>query len=119
MKNSVFILILMLLVTSASVHASDEIRASDYGHVTSVIVMGQLWQNPNRGGFFFYTDNQPAEISYFIVRGNTETYINRLLATLLSAKSMNQKVAINYRPTSIPDPNTGLFEGEVVSVSIK
>jgi len=114
MKNIIAIFVILVVVgfSSINVFCSDIIEVSDPAHVTEITFMGELWGNPNRGGFYFKTDNLPSGINYFIVRGGSELYIDRLLATLLLAKSMNKRVVINYTKVTST-------EGDVVSIGIE
>jgi hypothetical protein len=73
--------------------------------------MGSLWQNENRGGFYFYTDSLPQGVEYFIARGATEVYLNRLLSVLLAAKTTNKRVTVAYIQHGI--------EGDVVAIAIE
>ena len=114
MKNiiAIFVILVVIGFSSINVFCSDTIEVSEPAHVTGIQLMGELWGNENRGGFYFYTDNLPSGIDYFIVRGGSELYIDRLLATLLSAKSMNKRVVINYTKFTSN-------EGDVVSIAIE
>jgi len=114
MKNiiAIFVILVVIGFSSINVFCSDTIEVSDPAHVTGITFMGELWGNPNRGGFYFKTDNLPSGIDYFIVRGESELYVDRLLAIVLSAKSMNKTVVISY--TEI-DPTYG----DVISIFIE
>jgi hypothetical protein len=116
MKRLVFILIILVLLPVYG-FADDQVQASGYGYVTGINFMGTLWQNANRGGFYFYIDPMPPGVDYFIVRGNSELYIDRLLATLLSAKSMNKRIAVSYIVYNPANPYG--IEGDIVSISIE
>lgn len=111
MKQIPLIIIMMIALFSHCAFAEETAQSSELGHVTVVNILGQLWQNANRGGFFFYTDTLPTGIAYFIVRGESELYVNRLLATLLAAKTMNKKIVVNYIKHG--------EEGDVVAIGIE
>jgi hypothetical protein len=115
MKNiiAIFVILVVIGFSSINVFCFDTNVNSDPAHVTGITLMGELWGNANRGGFFFMTDNLPSGIDYFIVRGESELYVNRLLATLLSAKSTNSTVVINYTNDLVS------FEGDVIAITIQ
>jgi len=94
MKNIIAIFVILVVIGFSSINVF--CGQSDPAHITGIFFMGERYGNPNRGGFFFMTDNLPSRIEKFIVRGDSELYIDRLLAIVLSAKSMNKTVVISY-----------------------
>jgi hypothetical protein len=113
------LLFVFLCMSSSYAAADDTMYTSDWGNVAHVNLLGEKWHNANRGGFYFMTDNLPTSpysVDYFIVRGG-EKYINRLLSILLSAKSMNKKVIVNYKVLHPENPQA--TEGDVVSIGMQ
>ncbi len=121
--------VLGFLVVGSNAFADDKVRNSKLGDITAITLMGERWHNPNRGGFFFTTGNLPNDpypLNYFIVRGESEKYVNRLLSTLLSAKSMNKRVTVGYQVINpnivVVDENGNEFtlnEGDVTSITME
>ena len=115
MKNiiAIFVILVVIGFSSINVFCFDTAKNSDSVHVTQICQMGELWHNANRGGFYFLVDNLPSGIDIFIVRGESELHVNRLLATLLSAKSTNSTVVITYNNDLVSN------EGDVIAITIQ
>ena len=122
MKLFTSLLFMITALISVNASADDTTYAASLAHVTSFTLMGERWQNANRGGFYFYTDNMPAlptspyNVDYFIVRG-TEKYVNRLLSVVLAAKNMNKRIAVGYMVLHPDNPEA--IEGDVVSIAVE
>jgi len=108
-------MIIVIFLLPGDGFAEDTVQSSGFANVTNVQFRGELWPDPVfRGGFVFETANLPLTdgVVIFVVRGNTEIYVNRLLATLLAAKNMNKRVKVGY----IQHVSR---EGTVVSIKIE
>jgi hypothetical protein len=74
MKRILLAIVVLVVLFRGFSFAADTVIGSAPAHVTGITLMGELWQNENRGGFFFYTDNLPQGVDYFIVRGGSERF---------------------------------------------
>jgi hypothetical protein len=110
--NRILIIVVVVIALFRGLSlAQDAVNSTNPAYVTGITFMGGLWQNENRGGFYFMTDNLPQGIEYFIARGGSESYVNRLLSILLTAKTTNKRVAVAYIQHGI--------EGDVVAIAIE